>query len=324
MQLTLALAAAELFRCQAVDGAVQLVVAEQALGAAGEVPVEFAASAGDVFVGEKQSGVAAFAIGQLGVGSVGVPDKTVCLPKTIDELQYLSFEFARGELGGLAGFVHRHGESFGENSAVRKTPLALAKTEPLIGAGMPVEPAEPGDGDQPLGDRAVLPHRRLNVVGVGAGSRLEGFEVAEKAGVTEPCRERLGRSAGGVGYQTVQRAPVIDHQQFAFAVDAEADDLMRSVGQLSLFRHLFAIVAQAPDTAGGVVAINIHAVLFRQLFSAVNVAAGDGARLGVGVLHNRCSDRRRAGGVVRVNRLAAFHDAPTVVAAPLNTENHLP
>ena len=87
MQLAFALAAAELFRGEAVDGAVKLVVAKQTLGAAGKVPGQFTASAGDVFISHEQPRVAALAIRQLGVGSVGVPDKTVCLPKSIDELQ---------------------------------------------------------------------------------------------------------------------------------------------------------------------------------------------------------------------------------------------
>ena len=42
----------------------------------------------------------------------------------------------------------------------------------------------------------------------------------------------------------MQRAPVVDHQQFAVGVH-KADDLMRGVGQFGLFGHLFAIVAQS-------------------------------------------------------------------------------
>ena len=122
----------------------------------------------------------------------------------------------------------------------------------------------------------------------------------------------------------MQRAAVIDDQQLAVGVHAKADDLMRGVGQLGLFGHLFAIVAQSPDSAGGVVAVNVHAVLGREFFTAINIAAGDGARLGVRVLNDRRDDGRRAGRVVRVDWLAALHDAPAVVAAALDAEDHLP
>ena len=99
---------------------------------------------------------------------------------------------------------------------------------------------------------------------------------------------------------------------------------MRGVGQLGLFGHLFVIVAQPPDAPCGVVAINVHATLGRELSAAVNIAAGDGARLGVRVLDDRRDDGRRAGRVVWVDRLAALHDAPAVVAAALDAEDHLP
>ena len=99
---------------------------------------------------------------------------------------------------------------------------------------------------------------------------------------------------------------------------------MRGVGQFGLFGHLFAIVAQSPDSAGGVVAVNVHAVLGREFFTAINIAAGDGARLGVRVLNDRRDDGRRAGRVVRVDWLAALHDAPAEVAAALDAEDHLP
>ena len=99
---------------------------------------------------------------------------------------------------------------------------------------------------------------------------------------------------------------------------------MRGVGQFSLLCHLFAIVAQSPDSAGGVVAVNVHAVLGREFFATINIAAGDGARLGVRVLYNRRDDGRRAGSVIRVNRLAALHDAPAVIAASLDAKDHLP
>ena len=52
--MAFALAAAELFRGEAVDGAVKLVVAKQTLGAAGKVPGQFTASAGDVFISHEQ------------------------------------------------------------------------------------------------------------------------------------------------------------------------------------------------------------------------------------------------------------------------------
>ena len=94
MQLAFALAAAELFRGEAVDGPVKLVVAKQTLGAAGKVPGQFTASAGDVFIGHDQPRVAALAVGQLGVGAGFVPDKTVRLPKAVDELQHLSLQFS--------------------------------------------------------------------------------------------------------------------------------------------------------------------------------------------------------------------------------------
>ena len=99
---------------------------------------------------------------------------------------------------------------------------------------------------------------------------------------------------------------------------------MRGVGQLDLFGHLFAIVAQPPYAPCGVVAINVHATLGRESSAAVNIAAGDGARLGVRVLDYWSNDGRRAGRVVRVDRLAALHDAPAVVAAALDAEDHLP
>ncbi len=63
----------------------------------------------------------------------------------------------------------------------------------------------------------------------------------------------------------------------------------RRVGQLLLPGDLLAVVAQAPELAGHVVAVDVGAVQLLEALAVVDVAAGDRAGLGV-------RDRRSAAG----------------------------
>ena len=83
-------------------------------------------------------------------------------------------------------------------------------------------------------------------------------------------------------------------------------------------------MAKTPDPPGGIVAVNIHAMLVREIIAAVNIAPGDGSGLGMRVLNNWRNDGRWAAGVVRMYLLTAFHYAPTIIATPFDAEYHFP
>ena len=110
---------------------------------------------------------------------------------------------------------------------------------------------------------------------------------------------------------------MIADQHLPLRVGAEAGDLQRGVGNEFVPGDLFAIVADAPDAAGGVVGVDISALQFRQGGAVVDQPTGHRAGLRVRVLGDRLRDRRRARLLVVVELVGALDDAPAVVGAPL-------
>src|SRR5512135_565356 len=95
------------------------------------------------------------------------------------------------------------------------------------------------------------------------------------------------------------------------------------------------LLAEAPDPAGFVVAVDVHADQLGQVPAAIDIAAGDalavvgapGAGLVgvVGILDDRLGERR--GGVFLLagaERVEALHDAPAVIAAVLDDVDGFP
>ena len=117
---------------------------------------------------------------------------------------------------------------------------------------------------------------------------------------------------------------VVDGVDLAVPADGEAGDEDRGVGQLLVPGDLLAVVAQAPDLAVLVVAVDIGPAQLGELRAVVDVAAGDRPALGVVVLDDGGNDRAGPGLLVRVERVAPFLDAPAVVAPLLDHPDHLP
>src|SRR5436190_375746 len=87
---------------------------------------------------------------------------------------------------------------------------------------------------------------------------------------------------------------------------------------------LLAVVAQQPDAACIIVAVNVGPLQVGQAIGVINVATGQRAELRVFMLDDGRQDRRRAELALRTERMAAFLDAPTVIAAFLELVNRLP
>src|SRR5262249_21566232 len=87
---------------------------------------------------------------------------------------------------------------------------------------------------------------------------------------------------------------------------------------------LVLIKARPPQLARYPVAADIGADQVLELLAVVDVAAGDGRRLGVRKAQRRRQNRRRPAPAFGANLLRPFHDRPAVVAAALDAVNHLP
>src|SRR5947199_8416853 len=87
-------------------------------------------------------------------------------------------------------------------------------------------------------------------------------------------RRRLRRRRLKIVVAAVAIAAMIGDEQFAVAVDCETRDVERGVGEQLVPGDLGAIVANAPNAAGGVIAIDVRAVELGQLAAVIDVAAG--------------------------------------------------
>src|SRR5260370_41236044 len=71
---------------------------------------------------------------------------------------------------------------------------------------------------------------------------------------------------------------------------AEADDAIGGDGQLVVLGDFVAVVTEGPDPAGIEIAVDIRPLQFLEALAVVDVAAGQGAEIGVGVLNNGVHD----------------------------------
>src|SRR5262249_58362126 len=115
-------------------------------------------------------------------------------------------------------------------------------------------------------------------------------------------------------------AHVIEKNQLAIVILAEADEPQTRFEQLTMIADGLAlgVIAKRPDAAGVVVAIDVLVSQILELFAVVNIAAGDGAEVGVIVLDDRHENRRWPARPLGAKRMAAFQNAPAVVAAALD------
>src|SRR5436309_14309445 len=98
------------------------------------------------------------------------------------------------------------------------------------------------------------------------------------------------------GREIIKPAALIDDEQIAGGCFAESDDLQRGARQLLMPCHLLAIMFDAPDAAGGPVAVNVCAAKLRKFAAVVNDAAGDRAHLRMRVLDDGKDDCSRPAG----------------------------
>src|SRR5260370_18699521 len=96
---------------------------------------------------------------------------------------------------------------------------------------------------------------------------------------------------------------VINDVKLAVPIFAETDDMEPRVHQLAASGHATAIVAQLPNLAGLVVAINVAAGQIRQALAAINTTARDGSGFRVRMLPGRRQQGRGAAFSVRLHRL---------------------
>ena len=127
----------------------------------------------------------------------------------------------------------------------------------------------------------------------GAGCR--SFDRGEQPGLAQRPRERARGRARRRALQGVDEAGrVVDRVDLAVPAHGEAGDEDRGVGQLLVPGDLLAVVAQAPDLAVLVVAVDIRPAQLGELRTVVDVAAGDRPALGVVVLDDGRNDRAGA------------------------------
>src|SRR6185312_14204404 len=88
--------------------------------------------------------------------------------------------------------------------------------------------------------------------------------------------------------------------------------------------HSLAVPAQPPDAPRLVIAVDVDADQLLQATPAIDISPRDRGRLRVRMLDHRRQDRRRAAFRVSEDRLMPLDDAPAVVAAALDSVNHLP
>src|SRR5580704_13768417 len=84
------------------------------------------------------------------------------------------------------------------------------------------------------------------------------------------------------------------------------------------------VVSQAPHLAVLIITVDVDIAQFGELVSLVDVAARDGARLRVVMLHHGRRKRSWTAFAVGVEGMGTLHDAPTMIAAPLDQLDHLP
>src|SRR5262249_31697124 len=143
----------------------------------------------------------------------------------------------------------------------------------------------------------------------------------------QPAREPARRVDRRVRHQPADAAGhVVQQVQFAGRVLAEAYQPQAGVVQLAVVadRLLLAVVAERPDAAGVVVAVDVGPGQLVTPPALVAEPACDRAEVGVAVFDDRNQDRRRPARPLRPERVAAFQHAPAVVAAALDAVNLFP
>ena len=87
---------------------------------------------------------------------------------------------------------------------------------------------------------------------------------------------------------------------------------MRGVGEFAVIHDSSLFVAEAPEFAGVIIAIDMMpAESSLSRVAVVSQAVGDRRGLGMRMVDRRRQDRGRSAGPFGVGRLAAFHDAPS-------------
>ena len=114
-------------------------------------------------------------------------------------------------------------------------------------------------GHPAFGGRTIVPAGGDHGVAQNARVHFVSFRVHEQPGLTKALRKRGSGSGAGVAFQSIKTARVVDDQQFAGMGRGETGDGQLRVGDFLQSQLLFAIVFDAPDFAGAVVAVNVVA-----------------------------------------------------------------
>src|SRR6266511_4248903 len=108
-------------------------------------------------------------------------------------------------------------------------------------------------------------------------------------------------------------ADVVHDVELAGMIRAEGGDLDRRINQLALPGNFAVLVAQGPDFARLIVAVNVSAFQVAQSLSMIDVAACDRGRFGVRMDHRGGHNGSRSAFAIRLHDLFAFDDAPTII-----------
>ena len=155
-----------------------------------------------------------------------------------------------------------------------------------------------------------------------------GTEISdrfEQAGLAELPREILRVRGWRRGDELIDAPSHVVHDvKLAGVVFIECDDSVVRLRDLLMPEDLLTVVSECPDLAGIVVPVDVGADEVFQPRAAIDIAAGDRPRLGVGVLDDRRQDGGGALLPVRLIRVVPLPDIPAVVPPAPDQINQLP
>ena len=259
-----------------------------------------------VSIGAVEFGIDALGRDELRVSLGCVPSVGISVPAPVLTGHQPRLNPATGTTGrprrGESQRLHQHG-------SVRKSPPA---------AGRMGDAAVSGDGQKPLGLRAVGPggcidrvrhHARLNAVFAGRGEDARLAELAGECGCCGPWRG---------GHDLLQPRTQVGHQQTSGGRQTERGDEQRRGRDLAVPDHLRTVVQARPDPACGMIAIDISAFESGQLSTPVHHAASERASLAMVVFEGGGGHRGWSAPAVPVEQVTALVNAPAIVFSPTN------
>ena len=116
----------------------------------------------------------------------------------------------------------------------------------------------------------------------------------------------------------------IDEIHLPLPILPEAHEAQLRIGQLLVIGDRFSVVAERPDSARVVIAVDECAFQLRESASMINIAGCDRAEVVVAMFDDGCDEGSRPLFAIGAKGMSPFHHAPAVVASLLDQVNHLP